>query len=145
MSFPVFAAYVANQCDRRSDLFSVAREIRNSPEAVALRSWIASVQRRITDERDLRKVKKALDELIEVSAVLRRSLKLQERNETEIGKIKLAIPYFTAELPLKIPTGLPHWIRTMFSRRTHMIWLKELARESISLPAFANGYHRLLP
>jgi Alcohol dehydrogenase GroES-like domain len=49
---PVFAAYVANQCDRRSDLFSAAREIRNSREAVALRSWIASIQRRLRESED---------------------------------------------------------------------------------------------
>jgi hypothetical protein len=141
---PVFASHIVRHCFRRSELFKVAGEIRDSAEAVALRSWISGVQRRITDQSDLGEIKTALAALEKISVNVRRKYGLEETKFKEIGKVRLMIPTLSVEAPVKLPANLPYWLKTMFTRKTHIVWLKELSEQSVNLPTFAVGYHRLL-
>ncbi|MCT9077898.1 hypothetical protein [Streptomyces fulvoviolaceus] len=58
--------------------------------------------------------------------------------------VKLGIPIVSAETIAHIPTVEP-WLSRLFRRRTHLVFLRDLVRESTRLTPFAMAFQQLAP
>jgi hypothetical protein len=143
VEIPVIASYIANQCDRREDLLRVAIEIRNSNSAKAFRAWIRDIQTSIRNQEELTKINRAYSDLELVISDVRKELGLLDKGEMEQVKIQLGVPVASVEIPVDVEYGLPDWMRSLFHRRTHLIFLKDIAKKSVNLSPFAYRYYQL--
>ncbi|MCZ7421897.1 hypothetical protein O7605_20570 [Verrucosispora sp. WMMA2121] len=142
-NFPLIASFVIGQASRRSDLLRTAVEIRDSAKATAFRAWVYEMERRIRNEQDLDKVKQAQDELTTLVRELEVDLGLQ-RKPTQEMTLTLALPLpLTPSIERTLHVSSPAWVRRVLRRRTHLVFLRELAQESISLPPFVRSYQML--
>jgi hypothetical protein len=144
--FPVLASFVAGQASHRIELFPIAVELRNNSKTVAFRHWVANLQVILRDQRDLPRIQEAQKELSAVVADLRRELGLQPEpaGHHQALTIKVGIPgTASAELPLSVPVKTPLWLRRVFHRRSHLVFLRDLMRRSVSLPPFAVAMQRM--
>ncbi|MEV6494770.1 hypothetical protein AB0M20_40030, partial [Actinoplanes sp. NPDC051633] len=145
VDFPLIASYVIGQTDSRADLLKTAVEVRNSPKATAFRTWLYETERRIRHERDLREVRRAQDELNTLVRELEVDFGLRNAPKQEI-KFKLGLPVPNGpSIEGPVHLGLPRWVRRAMQRRTHLVFLRELAQESVSLPPFLHAYRSLQP
>jgi hypothetical protein len=70
-------------------------------------------------------------------------LGLQKKATQEL-KVRLALPLpVSPSIESSIHVRAPAWWRRMSQRRTHLIFLRELAQESVSLPPFVHTYRSL--
>jgi hypothetical protein len=152
--FPMLASYIIAQASSRAELLRVAVEIRNTPKASAFRHWVNEVQRKLRDQRDLVRIARANEELHEVVQQLERELKLvKRRGRADLTgkqdlKIKLGVPLAVAGVPLAasvefgspVSLGMPAWVSRVLQRRTHLVFLRDLTRQSLALAPFALAY-----
>lgn len=142
--FPLIASYVISQCDTRGALLSTAVEVRRNAKAAAFRNWIYSVERKLRNQEDLITVRQAQEELKAVVGDLARELGLAGKERQEV-KLKLGVPMASVETTGNIPVGAPPWVRRVLRRRTHLVFLRDLARESTRLSPFAVAFRQLAP
>jgi hypothetical protein len=140
---PVVASYIASQCSRRGELLNVALEVRNSNSARAFRKWVRDVQTSIRNQEDLTKINQAYDDLVLVISDIRKELGLLDKGKMEQVKIKLGVPVASVELPAYVRYSLPDWLQSLFHRRTHLIFLRDVAKKSVNLSPFAYRYYQL--
>jgi hypothetical protein len=150
--FPMLASYVIAQASSRAELLRVAIEVRNTPKATAFRRWINEVQNNLRDQRDLVRIARANDDLRELVRELERELGLvKPRGNVDAKrkqdlKIKLGVPLAASvEVGGQFTLGLPEWTRRVLQRRTHLVFLRELTRQSLALAPFALSYQQLRP
>lgn len=143
--FPVLAAYIAHNCTHRGDLLRTALEIRRSSSAKAFRKWVSVIQASIQDQDDLPKIANATGELKTMIADLRKELGLVDDKSAEEVKIKLGVPIASLEVPVQVKTGMPGWIQRILHRRTHLVFLRMVTRQSVALSPFALRFHQLKP
>ncbi len=144
--FPVISTYIAHQCRTRKELLKVALEIRETRSVRAFREWIGEIQESVQNQSDLPKIANARAELVTTLKDIRKELGLETTSHrTETVKIKMEIPVGSIEIPLSISTGLPNWLARIFHRRTHLLFLREITRKSVSLSPFAYRYSQLKP
>lgn len=144
-SFPVISTYIAHQCHSRSDLFKTALEIRETRSVSAFRQWIRDIQINIQNQSDLPKIAKARAELETTLKDIRKELALENDHKSETLKIKMEIPVASVEIPFSIPVGIPDWIERIAHRRSHLIFLREITKKSVSMSPFAHKYSQLKP
>lgn len=142
--FPLIASYVVGQSRTRGQLLKTAVEIRRNSKAAAFRNWIYNIERNLRNEENLRQISTAQDELHTVLRELERELGLT-KNETQEVRLKLAVPLASVETTGRVPRSLPVWATRILKRRTHLVFLRELARESTRLAPFAVAFQRLAP
>jgi hypothetical protein len=144
--FPVIAAYTVGQASHREQLFDVAVDIRNSPPVVAFREWIKEVQSSIVNQNDLPTIAQAKSDLQTIVTDMRKELGLANDENSEKVTIKLGIPG-TASLEAPVPMSYdsPIWLRRIFHRRPHLVFLRDITRSSVSLSPFAQRYYQLEP
>ncbi|MFI6073685.1 hypothetical protein ACIA5C_19120 [Actinoplanes sp. NPDC051343] len=143
--FPLIASFIVSQTNRRSDLLETAVQVRNSSKAAAFRSWVYEIEHDIRNQQDLNKIKGAQDELTTLVRELEIDLGLRKKPTQEV-KLKLGLPLPvspTAESSLRV--GLPNWVRRVVRRRAHLVFLRNVAQESVSLPPFIRTYQALKP
>ncbi|MFG1992367.1 hypothetical protein ACGFJ7_20540 [Actinoplanes sp. NPDC048988] len=141
--FPLIASYVIGQATSRGDLLRTAIDIRDTAKAARFRGWILDIETRIRDEHDLGRIKQAQDELTDLVQDLRADFGLAERAGQEI-KIRLGLPTpVTPSVESAFRVHRPYWMERVLRRRTHLVFLRELARESVSLPPFIKRYEAL--
>jgi hypothetical protein len=142
--FPFFASYVAAQATSRADLLPIALEIRHTRGASAFRSWIRDVQTSIVNKADLPKIAQAQREIAGVLADLRRDLGLA-KSDSQVVTLKLAVPLGSAMASAETPVeaNAPRWVRKLFHRRTHLVFLRDVARESTRVAPFLTAFQRL--
>lgn len=144
--FPVISTYIAHQCRSRKELLNVALEIRETRSVRAFRKWIGEIQESVQSQSDLPKIANARAELVTTLKDIRKELGLETTSHgTEIVKIKMEVPIASVEIPLSIPKGLPDWLERIFHRRSHLLFLREITRKSVSLSPFAYRYSQLKP
>jgi hypothetical protein len=142
--FPLIASYVISQSDTRGALLSTAAEVRRNAKAAAFRSWIYEIERKLRNQEDLYAVRQAQRELKAVVGELVRELGLTKKDKQEV-KLKLGVPMASLETARSIPLSAPPWVRRVLRRRTHLVFLRELARESTRLAPFALAFQQLAP
>jgi hypothetical protein len=143
--FPVISTFIAHQCNTREELLEVALQVRESSSVRAFRQWVSDIQFRIRTQSDLPEVVKAKSELEFTIKNIRKQLGLLDEKRTEQVKIKLEIPMASLEVPIKIPFGLPTWLEDTFKWRSHLVFLREITKKSVSLSPFAYRYAQLKP
>jgi hypothetical protein len=127
--FPPIASYVISQSDTRSALLSTAVEVRRNAKATAFRNWIYDVERKLQNQEDLVGVRQAQQELRTVVGDLAKELGLAGKDKQEV-KLKLGLPLASVETTGNLSLSAPQWVRRVLRRRTHLVFLRELARES---------------
>lgn len=142
--FPLIASYIVGQSRTRGELLETAVEVRRNAKATAFRNWIYEVERNLKNETNLHQVSAAQDELRTVVHELELELGLT-RKETQELKLKLAVPLASVETTSRVSRSLPPWIGRVLDRRTHLVFLRELARESTRLAPFAVAFQQLSP
>lgn len=142
--FPLIASYVVGQCTTRASLLETAVQIRRTAKATAFRRWVSEIERKVRDQEDLPGIRQAQEELRTVVRELKKELGLSRRNKQEIT-VKLGVPLVSAETTAHLPSPTPHWIGRLVRRRTHLVFLRDLARESTRLAPFALAFQRLAP
>ena len=141
--FPLVASYVIGQATSRGDLLRTAIELRDTSKAARFRSWIFDIENRIRDEHDLGRIKQAQEELTDLVVDLRAEFGLGKRPGQEI-KIRLGLPTpVTPSVESAFQVRRPYWLDRVLRRRTHLVFLRELAQESVSLPPFVKRYQAL--
>lgn len=143
--FPVIASYVIGQVSRRSELLGTAVEIRETTPARAFRQWIAEVQSALRDERDIPIVRAANNELKELAEDLRREFGVHEPSAKQEFTIKAQVPggVVSGETRVGVEKSAPTWLRKILHRRTHFVFLRDVARKSASLPPFIERFDRM--
>jgi hypothetical protein len=141
--FPLIASYVMGQCTTRAGLLETAVQVRSTAKATAFRKWASDIERKVRDQEDLPGIRQAQDELNIVIHELKRELGLSRRNKQEIT-VKLGVPLVSAETTAHVPSPA-HWVSRVIRRRTHLVFLRDLARESTRLAPFALAFQRLAP
>ena len=144
MNLPLIASYIAGQTNRRSELTSIALEVRNSPSARRFRQWVSKVQSAIDEQARLQIVRDARQELDDLSSDLRRELRLARSPSTQVT-MKLAVPagVFGVDIPVNVRTGLPEWLKRVLHRRPHLRFLRDLALSGIEFAPFELTYRAL--
>lgn len=142
--FPLIASYVISQSDTRGALLSTAAEVRRNAKATAFRSWIYDIERKLRNQEDLVSVRQAQRELKAVVGDLARELGLTRRDKQEV-KLKLGLPIASVETTGNVALSAPSWVRRVLRRRTHLVFLRDLARESTRLAPFAVAFQQLAP
>lgn len=140
--FPPIASYVISQSDTRGALLSTAVEVRRNAKATAFRNWVYDVERKLRNQEDLVGVRQAQQELRTVVHDLAKELGLAGKDKQEI-KLKLGLPLASVETTGNLST--PQWVRRVLRRRTHLVFLRELARESTRVAPFAVAFQQLSP
>lgn len=145
--FPVFASYIAHQCNSRSQLLRTALEIRKSSSAKNFRNWIHETQKHINNQADLPKIFRAQEELESIVVDIRKEFGLSDKAKTEQIKIKLGVPVISAEIeaPVTFPASMPSWLGEIFHRRTHLVFLRSVMESSANLSPFAIRFQQLKP
>jgi hypothetical protein len=142
--FPVIASYVAHQCDSRSRLLDTALEVRHAPSVKVFRRWLKDIQISLRDQRDLPRVARAQSELEAIIAEVRKELGLVNEEKTERVRIKLGVP--TAfDLRSLVRFEFPERLAYILRRQTHLVFLRDVTKKSVSLSPFAYRYHQLAP
>lgn len=141
--FPLIASYVIGQCSTRRSLLTTAVEIRRTAKATAFRNWIYDIEEKLRNQHDLVAIRTAQEELRTVVRELEQELGLTRREKQEVV-VKLGIPLASAETTTHVPTVKP-WLSRVFRRRTHLVFLRDLARESTRLTPFATAFRQLAP
>lgn len=141
--FPLIASYVIGQCSTRRSLLTTAVEIRRTAKATAFRNWIYDIEEKLRNQHDLVAIRTAQEELRTVVRELEQELGLTRREKQEVV-VKLGIPLASAETTTHVPTVKP-WLSRLFRRRTHLVFLRDLARESTRLAPFATAFRQLAP
>ncbi|MCL2732754.1 MAG: hypothetical protein FWE15_22370 [Actinomycetia bacterium] len=139
--FPLIASYVIGQCSTRRSLLTTAVEIRRTAKATAFRNWIYDIEEKLRNQHDLVAIRTAQEELRTVVRELEQELGLTRREKQEVV-VKLGIPLASAETTTHVPTVKP-WLSRVFRRRTHLVFLRDLARESTRLTPFATAFRQL--
>ncbi|MFC8371589.1 MULTISPECIES: hypothetical protein [unclassified Streptomyces] len=139
--FPLIASYVVGQCDSRATLLRTAVEVRRSAKATALRTWIHGIESKLGNQEDLVAIRAAQDELNALVHETERELGLT-REEKQQVTLTLGVPMLSAETTTALPlhTRRPRLLRP---RRPHLVFLRELARESARLAPFDVAFQRL--
>jgi hypothetical protein len=143
--FPIISTYIAHQCRSRNQLLKVALEIRETRSVRAFREWIKNIQSNVQNQNDLPKIAQAKIELETTLKDIRKELGLEVENNKEIVKIKMQVPIASVEIPLPVSTEIPYWLSRIFHRRSHLTFLREITRKSVSMSPFANRYNQLVP
>ncbi len=141
--FPLIASYVISQCATRNALLKTAVEVRRSAKAMAFRNWIHDIEHKLRNQEDLVTIRAAQDELRTLVHEFELELGLT-RSEKQQVTLTLGIPMFSAETMTHVPRRrrrLPRLPR----QRPHLVFLRELARESARLAPFALAFQRLAP
>ncbi|MEU6676626.1 hypothetical protein [Streptomyces sp. NPDC046853] len=141
--FPLIASYVISQCTTRRSLLTTAVEIRRTAKATAFRNWIYDIEEKLRNQSDLVAIRTAQEELHTVVRELEEELGLTRRERQEMI-VKLGIPLASAETTTHVPSVKP-WLSRLFRRRTHLVFLRQLARESTRLTPFALAFRQLAP
>ena len=141
--FPLIASYVISQCSTRSSLLTTAVEIRRTAKATAFRNWIYDIEDKLRNQNDLGAIRTAQEERHTVVRELERDLGLT-RGERQEVVVKLGIPLASVETSAHAPAVKP-WLSRLFRRRTHLVFLRDLARESTRLTPFAMAFRQLAP
>ncbi|WP_030620391.1 hypothetical protein [Streptomyces fulvoviolaceus] len=118
-------------------------EIRPTAKATAFRNWIYDIDDKLRNQNDLVSIRTAQEELHTLVRELERELDLTRRERQEVV-VKLGIPIVSAETIAHIPTVEP-WLSRLFRRRTHLVFLRDLVRESTRLTPFAMAFQQLAP
>lgn len=142
--FPAIASYVISQAETRGALLSTAAEVRRNSKAAAFRSWVYDIERKLRNQEDLVAVRQAQRELRTVVGELAKELGLARKDRQQV-KIKLGLPVAGVETTGSVSLSAPRWMRRVLRRRTHLVFLRELARESTRLTPFAVAFQRLAP
>jgi hypothetical protein len=141
--FPLIASYVISQCATRGALLKTAVEVRRSAKATAFRNWIHDIDRKLRDQEDLVSIKAAQDELRALVHELELELGLTKSEKQQVT-LTLGIPMFSAETMTQLPRRPRRRLRVA-GRRPHLVFLRDMARESTRLTPFALAYKRLAP
>jgi len=141
---PLIATFVAGHAERRSELMSVALEVRNSASARRFRKWASRVQTAIDGQTQLQVIRDAREELIDLCSDIRKELRFSDSPVTEVT-MKLAAPagVFSLDIPARIQAGLPQWINRILYRRSHLKFLRDLALSEIEFAPFELRYGNL--
>lgn len=144
VNLPLIASYIAGQTNRRSELTTIALEVRNSPSARRFRQWVSKVQSAIDERARLQIIRDARQELDDLSSDLRKELRLARAPGTQVT-MKLAVPtgVFGMDIPVTVRTGLPEWLERMLHRRPHLRFLRDLALSGIEFAPFELTYRAL--
>jgi hypothetical protein len=147
VDFPVLASYVLSQTTSRSELLETAMAIRMSKAAVAFRVWIAEMESSLRNQSDLPKIAKAQSDLQDVVQDLRRELGLRSKHVLQQQfTIKVGVPPFAAvEAPASARIPVPVWLHHIWHRSSHLVFLRDVARQSVSLRPFTIAYAHLSP
>jgi hypothetical protein len=150
---PLLASFIASQATRRSELISIAFELRKNRKVVAFRHWIDKLDQAIATQSDLGKLAAASRELQQLVADLRRDLGIKVPNDTGAGQavlLKLGVPLgiagvagLEASAETTIHAKVPESWRRIFRRRTHLIFLRDLARRAPDISPFTVAFGRL--
>jgi len=143
--FPIVASYVISQAGRRSDLLETAMEIREAAPARAFRQWVAQVQLALRESRDLPRIKAANKELKDLAEDLRREFGVHEPSAMQDFTIKAQVPggALSAETTVGIEKSAPTWLRRIMHRQPYFIFLRDMARKSMSLPPFIQRFQKM--
>jgi hypothetical protein len=142
--FPVLASYVVNQTKSRGELIHTAIDIRRNHKAQAFRQWTARIQTLIRDQRDLPEIARASEELRDVIGDLRKELGLPSNEKGQELTIKVGVPIVpVASAETSLTLGIPRAVRRIINRRTHLVFLRDVARKSTSLTPFVTAFHGL--
>ncbi|MDQ1023473.1 hypothetical protein QF035_001055 [Streptomyces umbrinus] len=141
--FPLIASYVVSQCATRGALLETAVEVRRSAKATAFRNWIREIDCKLRNQEDLISVRAAQEEVRTLVHELELDLGLA-RSEKQQVTLTLGLPIASAETMVPLPRS-PRMLRRMLRRRPHLVFLRELARESARLTPFALAFQRLGP
>ncbi|MEU5348113.1 hypothetical protein AB0H18_46255 [Streptomyces sp. NPDC020766] len=139
--FPLIASYVISQCDTRGALLKTAAEIRRSPKAAALRAWIRRFEYDLRNESNLLSIRQAQDELHVLVRELEQDLGLG-RSERQKVTLTFGFPMLSAQVNTNL-LRRPSWSRLHLRRRPHLVFLRELARESTRLAPFSVTFLRM--
>ncbi|MEV0735419.1 hypothetical protein AB0I51_05515 [Streptomyces sp. NPDC050549] len=142
--FPLIASYVISQCATRGALLKTAVEVRRSAKATAFRNWVHGIDRKLRDQEDLVTIKAAQDELRALVHELELELGLTKREKQQVT-LTLGVPMFSAGTTTHVPRWRTRRRLRMPGRRPHLVFLRELARESTRLTPFALAFQRLAP
>ena len=140
--FPPLASFIIGQADKRDALLDTAVTIRQNAKATAFRNWIYDIESRLSSQRDLVIVSQAQDELRDVVRDLERELRLTKKDKQEV-KLKFGVPVASAETTMHLPKVSTGWVERVLKRSTHLVFLRELARESTRLAPFALAFQQL--
>lgn len=139
--FPLIASYVISQCDSRGTLLNTAAEIRRRPKAAAFRAWIRRLENDLRHEINLLTIREAQQELQTLIRELEQDLGLRQSEKQRVT-LTLGLPVFSAQTDTTLPHR-PHRWRFRVKRRPHLIFLRELARESARLAPFSVAFRRI--
>lgn len=149
--FPPFASYVASQARSRGELLSIAVEIRNTPEATSFRKWLQQIQGSITSQTDLPKIAQAQRDLVMLVADLRQRLGIPLRMGVEPSPggqqvtLRLAVPLTGVSAETAVDAHAPSWLRSLLHRRTHLVFLRDVASEAVRVAPFLVAFQELAP
>jgi hypothetical protein len=143
--FPVFASFIANQATSRPDLIRVAVDLRATEAAVAFRRWIQEMEANLHSQTDLPRIAAAQGELQGLLSDLRRETGLSKQPEYQQSvTLKVGLPTVgSVDLPTTISMSRPSWVRRLMHRRTHLVFLRQVAASSMSIGPFSVAYQHL--
>lgn len=145
IEFPVISTYVVHQCRNRGQLLNVAMQIRETPSAKLFREWVKEIQSSIRNQSDLPKIVKAKLELEHTLKGIRQELGLTNDTKTEKVTVKVTLPTPSIEIPVPLQFGIPEWMEQIIHRRSHLLFLREITRASVSFSPFVYRYSQLQP
>lgn len=137
-------AVVTNSGRTGSASAASAVEIRRNAKAAAFRGWIYDIERKLRNQQGLVAVRQAQEELKMVVGDLAQELGLARRSKQEV-KLKLGVPMASVETTSNIPWSAPPWMRRVLRRRTHLVFLRDLAHESTRVAPFTVAFQQLAP
>lgn len=118
-------------------------QIRRTAAATAFRNWIYDIEDKLRNQSDLVAIRTAQEELTTVVRELEQEFGITRRERQEMV-VKLAILLASAETNTHVPT-VKAWLSRLLRRRTHLVFLRDLAHESARLTPFALADQRLAP
>jgi hypothetical protein len=147
--FPVLASYIVGQASRRSELIPIARELRRNPQVAAFRKWVEQLDRAMTEEASLSRIRAGQTELRQLLVEMQKEFRLDQPEQRDSGattmKIKVGVPLGIASMETEVGPKMPSEWRGTFRRRPHLLFLKDLMRKSAELRPFASAYAQLDP
>lgn len=144
--FPLIASFVAGHASERSELLSVALDVRDSATARAFRSWTSSIEHAFTSQARLVEIRNAQRDLESLAHELRRELGLrQDKVPSTQLKVQLGIPAASIEVPFQLQHRIPKWLTRVLTRRPHLKFLRTVARSSVEMAPFALQFQKLRP
>lgn len=145
LDFPILASYIVNNCTHRNQLIPTALSIHNGSSARKFRKWALKIQANITDQKNLHAIYEAKSELNSLVNELRNEFGVSKKDEKQVVKIKFAIPIGSAalEIPTAFKVTKPIWLKTLINRRTHLVFLRKIAKASVDLIPFWQAYRQL--